>query len=131
MARPVAFLYYLVERGLLEREEVEEVIDAAAKSSQRLGRLLLRKKLVTLRQMVELLDRQACEPGRRLGELAVEAGYCTEAQLESMLKEQKGHVGQHPLDHLILSGRLSQQALMEALVSYVKLFDEPATLAAV
>ncbi len=131
MARPVAFLFFLVDRGLLPREEAEAIMATAAKSSQLLGQMLLRRKLLTLAQMVKLLDQQACEPGRRLGELAIESGYVTRAQLEEVLSDQAHTHGQHPLDQLLMSNRLSQAAVLEALIAYVKLFDEPAGQVAV
>jgi hypothetical protein len=123
MGHPVPFLQFLVARDVLDHEQAAVIHERALRSNQLLGQLLLRGRHVTLRQMVDLLQRQAESPGKRLGELAIEAGYVTQDQLDGVLAKQTEAGGQHPLDQLMVSGLLAPAALVELLIAYVKLID--------
>ena len=87
---------------------------------------MLRRKHVTLRQMVHLLEQQANHPNKRIGELAIEAGYVDKATVEALVSDQSASGTQHPIDTLRRQTTLSHDTLFEAMVAYIKLVEEPA-----
>lgn len=53
------------------------------------GHVLIRRKVTTAERIKEALERQVLEPQRRLGELLVDLGYATVAQIEEALAERE------------------------------------------
>jgi type II secretory ATPase GspE/PulE/Tfp pilus assembly ATPase PilB-like protein len=62
----------------------------------KLGDILVRRGVITSAQRDEALERQRVKPGQRIGELLVEAGWCTEPDVLFALAEQY-HVTAVPL----------------------------------
>lgn len=56
---------------------------------RQLGKILLDEGLLSVRQLMEIVGSQLDRPRLRLGELAVAAGLCTEADIERCLHIQK------------------------------------------
>ncbi len=124
MARFSNFIRFLNAESLLSYEDAKELTEASEQANALFGQLLLRRGVLTLREMVGLLEKQARDPAKRLGELAVAAGHLTEQQLGEFLAEQPSAGGQHPIDTLRMRGLLSPESLLEALVAYVKQTDD-------
>lgn len=131
MQRPPTFIRFLTSEGLLSYDDAKELTEASSKANALLGQMMLRRKLLTLRQMVTLLERQATNQSKRLGELAVEADYIDQATLDALLEEQASDRAQHPLDTLRISGALGPDVLFEAMAAYIKLVEQPAGPSAV
>ena len=127
MKRPPTFIRFLTSEGLLSYEEANALTESSSKANALLGQLMLRRKYVTLRQMVYLLEQQANHPTKRIGELAVEAGYVDPQTVDALVSEQSASRTQHPIDTLRRQTTLSSDALFEAMVAYIKLVEEPAT----
>ena len=53
--RPSRFVQFLVHEGLLSLEEATEVTDASRNANALLGQMMLKRKLLTLKEMVALL----------------------------------------------------------------------------
>lgn len=126
MQRPPTFIRFLTSEGLLSYDEAKELTDTSSRANALLGQMMLRRKFVTLRQMVQLLEQQASHPNKRIGALAVEAGYLDQPTLEALLEEQASSAVQHPVDALRRRTTLAQDALFEAMCAYIKLVEEPA-----
>jgi len=126
MQRPPTFIRFLTSEGLLSYEEAKALTEASSKANALLGQMMLRRKLVTLRQMVHLLEQQANHPTKRIGELAVEAGYVDEQTVDALVDEQSASRTQHPIDTLRRQSTLSHETLFEAMIAYIKLVEEPA-----
>lgn len=126
MQRPPTFIRFLTSEGLLSYEEAKALTEASSKANALLGQMMLRRKHVTLRQMVNLLEQQASHPNKRIGELAVEAGYIDQKTVDDLVSEQSASRAQHPLDTLRRQSTLSQETLFEAMVAYIKVVDETA-----
>lgn len=124
MLHPPTFLSFLVSEGLLSREAATTLNEECSKTHMLLGQLMLRQRHVTLAQMVKLLEAQADAPSRRLGELAVAAGYLDEPTLQDLLEQQSAAKAQHPLELLRSRGLLSDRSLSEATVAYIKLVEQ-------
>lgn len=54
-----------------------------------LGKVLIRKGFVTVREVMELLSLQAIEPHLRIGDLAVREGLCTSEEVRQALETQE------------------------------------------
>ena len=117
------FLRFLTSEGLLSYEDAKNLTEASTKTSTLLGQLMLRHKHVTLAQMVKLLEAQVAAPSKRLGELAIEAGYLDDAALQGLLAQQSKTKAQHPIEILRRSGALPQESLFEAMTAYIKLVE--------
>jgi hypothetical protein len=104
----------------LDRQE--DAVRVAAGIRQLLGSLLIMAGQITEEQLTEALEEQK-RSGERLGEVLVRRNLITERQLDSMLAFQGqqggGEPGQSPLrlgELLVTSGYVSQTQLAEALV---------------
>ena len=122
MARARQFVDFLVEQGLLELDEQQALIADAQQRQDLLGHVMLKERILSLRQMCKLLRIQANEPGLQIGPLAVREGMISQGTLEAVVRFQ-ARTTQHPVDTLVVSERLSQAELMAALVDYVKRVD--------
>jgi hypothetical protein len=126
MQRPPTFIRFLSSEGLLSYDEAKDLTDASSRANALLGQMMLRRKHVSLRQMAELLERQASAPDKRIGELAIEAGHIDQSTLDALLEEQATSAGQHPIDALRRRELMTQDSLFEAMCAYIKLVEEPA-----
>lgn len=126
MQRPPTFIRFLTSEGLLSYDEAKDLTDASSKANALLGQMMLRRRHVSLRQMAELLERQASHPDKRIGELAIQAGHIDRNTLDELLEEQASSAAQHPVDALRRRALLSQDSLFEAMCAYIKLVEEPA-----
>ena len=126
MQRPPTFIRFLTSEGLLSYDEARDLSDLSSKANALLGQMMLRRRHVSLRQMVELLELQASHPNKRIGALAVEAGYIDQNTLDALLEEQASAEAQHPVDALRRRELLPQDCLFEAMCAYIKLVEEPA-----
>lgn len=113
----------LVAEGVLTREAAAELQQRTADAWVRLGKLLRQKSLITMAQLLDLLDAQAREPGARIGDLAVKAGYCTREQVEACFAQQR-EFSPHPLEILTRDRSCDPIRLCQALTRYVRELDE-------
>lgn len=117
------FLHPILERmvaeDLLSRELAEEVCEGARRHNPLLGEVLLSAGILRMGQLMKILERQACDPGARLGEVAVELAFCTEADVRWGLAKQ-AEQSRHPLEELHGRGLVSEGALLQFLVGLLK-----------
>jgi len=113
----------LVEEGVLTREAAAELQQRTADAWVPLGKLLRQKGLVTMAQLLELLDAKSREPDARIGDLAVRAGYCTREQVEACFTQQR-EFSPHPLELLARDRNFDPLRLCHALTRYVRELDE-------
>lgn len=83
----------LIEKGILDKDQVEMILKQQANPSSLMGRQLLESKLVTREQLKECLDEQIKfhrlgQTPPRLGGLLVQKGYVTDAQIKSLLRKK-------------------------------------------
>lgn len=122
--RPSRFVQFLVQEGLLSLEEATEVTDASRNANALLGQMMLKRKLLTLKEMVALLAKQASSPSKRLGEIAIDSGLIDRTLLEELLAEQPHAGAQHPLDALRIRGSMPCEVLNEAMAAYIKMLED-------
>jgi len=118
-----ALARFLTESGALDARLFAEFTGlAAVRRWAPLGSHLVRLGFLTLSDLARLLGLQAADPGRRIGDLAVEEGLCTPDQLRLAIEEQ-ARTAPGPLDLLVGDPRVEQGALLRALVQYVHFLE--------
>ncbi|MEO6708324.1 MAG: hypothetical protein ABIP42_02040 [Planctomycetota bacterium] len=111
----------LREENVLAADVLERLEARSNESVMPLGVILRQRGKLTMAQLIELSHMQSGNPRLRLGELAVKQGWCTEADVEEALVQQKRV---HMLDLVTGEEGCDSSALMRALVRYVKLLEE-------
>jgi hypothetical protein len=112
------FCDYLARERLLPTEHIEEVRRGA--SAPQIGKILLDRGALDVRQLMNIVYQQADHPEMRFGELAVRAGYISEQELLLALREQR-LLRRHPAEILLEQGAMEPAHLVRALVGYTKL----------
>jgi len=112
----------LVEEGAVASTDADSVRTRHRDTWIPLGKILRQKGWLTMGQLVEILQVQARHPGLRLGEIAVERGHCTRAQLEDALRTQRD-LSPHVLDLLGPSGSVEPEKLLRAVTRYVRALE--------
>ena len=107
---------YLVKAGRITKEQLSDVIESESKVRVKLGLIAVAEKLMTTEQADEVNNLQAIRD-RRFGDIAVEKGYLTEAQVGSLLKKQ-GNIYMIFVQNLIDKGLMTLEQVDEALKIY-------------
>lgn len=119
---PDDLLDVLVAEGALSIPAAERVRARAREAWLPLGRILRQQGLLTSDQLLELLDAQGTCPGVRFGELALERGFVTEAQLERALELQRD-LSPHLLELALHDPEIDHERVVPAVVRYLRLFE--------
>lgn len=75
----------LKELGLMTNDEKWERLS----QHERLGEVLIKKRVLRLSQLTEAIEKQARTPGKHLGELLIEEGIISNFELEEALEWQE------------------------------------------
>ena len=113
------FWEHLVDTGVLDEGLAEEFARACDAGWTPLGKLLVQRGHLSMKQLMGLLAMQSEEPHRRLGDLALREGYCDEEQVRGALVEQRRSCP-HPIELLLADPRVDNGALLTPLVDYVR-----------
>jgi hypothetical protein len=79
---------FLMNKGIITSEQLNEVFQAEKSSHVKLGILALNKNFMTFAQIKEVNGTQLSND-RKFGEIAIEKGYLTVEKLEALLTSQK------------------------------------------
>lgn len=112
-------LQRMVAEELLSHDVAEEVCVSARRHNPLFGEVLVTARVLRMGQLMKVLERQACDPGARLGEVAVELGFCTETDVRWALARQ-AELCRHPLEELNGRGLVSQGALLQFLIGLIQ-----------
>jgi hypothetical protein len=112
----------LREENVLAAEVLDRLEARSNEAVMPLGVILRQRGKLTMAQLVELSHMQSGNPRMRLGELAVKQGWCTEADVEEALAQQRRRM--HLLDLVTVEEGCDSSALVRALVRYVKLLED-------
>lgn len=113
-----ALLRFLVEQELISEEDAE-ALETGASKRELLGHLLLRKRVLTIRQLMRALALQADEPQMRVGEIVVREGYATSEDVDRALEEQRTS-RRTALELLFESRRLAPETLIAAISLFLE-----------
>ncbi|MED4353952.1 hypothetical protein P9265_16665 [Schinkia azotoformans] len=92
------FGHYLLNKGLINTEQLKEALELQAETHVKLGVLSVNAGYMTPFQVEEVHEKQK-QIDKRFGEIAIELGFLTEKQLDQLLSGQKQN-------HLILGQAL-------------------------
>jgi len=84
-----------------------------------IGKILRQRGHLTMGQLMDLLQMQTAEPHLRLGELAVRQGFCTEEDVQEILRVQRD-TSVHPLEVLLAEVDCDRERLLKVLVRYIR-----------
>lgn len=99
----------LVRQGTVSAEDLVTAIERQHEARPQLGQIAIEERLLTPRQVREVLYRQCETPHLRFGEVAIELGLMTDRELGYLLLKQQ--IAQGPLmNHLIALGSIDEQA---------------------
>ncbi len=115
------FTEYLNKKGVVSKPQALEAISQQEKRWMPIGKVALAKKLLTMKQVFDILNKQA-DVRKRFGELAVDLGYLTEKDVEMLLvaqREENQHVG----EVLVSLGHLDKNVLREEIRSFLRFTD--------
>lgn len=118
----VDFAQFLADRGCIEASQAEELRHKAEKGRVPIGQLFIRRGLCSVRQVMDLVARQAECPTVRFGELALRCKYVTTLQLEEVLSFQKHHRS-HQIEVAQFERLMPKQELFDHVVSYVRFME--------
>lgn len=112
----------LVEEGAVASTDADSVRTRHRDTWIPLGKILRQKGWLTMGQLVEVLQLQSQHPGLRLGDIAVERGYCTRAQIDDALRTQRD-LSPHVLDLVGSTGSVEPEKLLRAVTRYVRALE--------
>lgn len=82
------FLLHMMKQGYLDAEGVISALRIQVDSAPPLGQIALKQRLMTVRQVMDVINRQLDEPNKRFGEIAQELGSLKKEQVEQLLCSQ-------------------------------------------
>lgn len=100
------FAMYLVDNGVITCDEFYEALKLQVKSRPKLGALAIKSRMLTCRQVFQVLEAQCDEPLEFFGELARRMGFITEKDFAHLLGEQEA-MTQSLRDVLVQHGFIS------------------------
>ncbi len=107
---------YLLSRGLISAEALDEALDYQESVNLPLGALALDRGILSEKQLLHVHAHQR-QSDQRFGEIAVRLGFMTRTQLDELLREQKEariFLG----EALVQRDHLTREQLDEALADY-------------
>lgn len=109
----------LIEHGVLDEQDAHE-FSYGPNGDERppLGRILIHEGVLSVGQVMDVVGRQVDHPELRIGELAVQQGYCTAEDIERCLEIQRDLLA-HPMEELLGRRDVDPAALVRALSSYI------------
>lgn len=96
----------LVHEGRITADDYVAAATRREEDRPPLGQVAIEEGVLSVRRVLEVLQRQYEAPSRRFGELAVELGFLSEADLATLLLHQRER--ERPLvDYLVELGKLT------------------------
>jgi len=112
--RMLEFIVYLYREGVLDAVEGMAVLDRALQRREPIGRIAVREGILTVKEVVKVLEAQAgTSPRVRFGEAAVRLGFMTQGDLEWMLRNQERCAGGDPVVVLAELTGLTEERLRD------------------
>lgn len=116
------FAQFLLDRSLINQEQADHLREQSAHGRVPIGQLFIRKRMCTVRQVMDLVARQAECPNVRFGELALRCKLVTTVQLEEVLSFQKNHRF-HQIEVALFERLLPKQEIYEQVICYVRFME--------
>lgn len=116
------FAQFLVDREAITAEQAEAARRSAADERLPIGQVLMQAGVLSVKQIMFVLARQADDPTTKFGQIAVEHGFISMRQLEDALQEQRV-ARRHIIEVISRMNLLRPPVLIEMTVAYVALLE--------
>ncbi len=116
------FARFLHDRGLLSAEAAASVRERSHNERLQIGQVLVMNGVMSLRQVMQVLEAQAEHPQVRFGELAVMLGHLTTVELEGALRQQREY-RRHQMEIVLRDELVPRRELDAVTVKYVELLE--------
>ena len=113
---------YLMQEGIMDAEQVRELLARGDQDWIPIGKILVQEMILTMVQLMKVLEMQADQPRARLGDLAVSAGFCTEEDIAGALQLQRQR-SRHPVEYLLESPAYRNSRVFSAIGEYIRLME--------
>jgi hypothetical protein len=107
------FGQYLIQSGAATPQQILHALDAQRRSEPLIGSLAFHRGLMSVEQVLQVLDRQSCER-RTFGQLAIALEFLTEFQLQVLL-QMRARAAVPLSEILVREGILERGSLAELL----------------
>jgi len=121
-----AFWDHLLEVGVLDGDQVQELQRCGSHEWPPLGQFLVQLRIVTVQQIMAALQLQLDDPHLRLGEILVREGHCGSREIDRAIKEQRRH-SRHPIELLLERPESQSESFHAALGDYVSMMESRVT----
>ncbi|MBK8717433.1 MAG: hypothetical protein IPN32_22210 [Deltaproteobacteria bacterium] len=119
---PFDFAQFLLDREAIDAAQAAEVRRACEGERVPIGQLLMQSGMLSVRQIMHVLELQADAPTEKFGQLAVRCGYISMRQLEDGLGMQQ-RTRRHAIEVVSRMGLLRPDQLVELSGAYVALLE--------
>ena len=116
------FAQFLLDRKYIGAAAAAKVRLKADTARVPIGQILVMRGVLTIRQVMTVLEAQADEPDVRFGELAIRLGFLSTVALDAALREQAGS-RVHQISVIRGAGILTEHELTLNMVAYVELLE--------
>lgn len=116
------FVEFLLERKRIDDETAKAVRERAADERIPIGQVLVLHGVLSVRQVMTVLERQNEAPERRFGELAMAEGYLSMRQLEEALRYQANY-RRHQIELVEQAGLFKRPVFVGLVVDYVRFLE--------
>jgi hypothetical protein len=121
---PDDFWNQVIEERSLSPDLVENYRRSRSDTSRvPLGRILIRERVLSVRQVMTLVSMQIEEPDVLIGDLAVREGFCTKEAIDQCLDVQLATCSAS-VEDLLQDGNVSEPLLVHALVGYLRFLEQ-------
>lgn len=116
------FVEFLLERERIDDDAARAVRRRAADERLPIGQVLVLHGVLSVRQVMNVLERQHEAPHRRFGELAMHAGYLSMTELEDALRDQATY-RRHQIEVVEEAGLLKRPVFVGLVADYVRFLE--------
>lgn len=116
------FVQFLLEREEIGQRYADQVRQRAKEERAPIGQLLIRRGVLRVKEVMKVLELQAETPGVRFGDLAVQAGYLTARELESVLAYQRSH-RLHQVEIIYSENLMGETRCSHLVISYIRYLE--------
>lgn len=116
------FFALLEEKQIFKAGQLEEIREKVMQNRVPLGKILLESELITMSELLDILEVKGAQPERRIGEIAMDRGLITPEQVSKALDHQM-KTNPHPVEVILDEDLADRDLIMALLVEYIKLLE--------
>ena len=123
-----AFLEFLIDRGVISRQDVKELQENFHARSQPIGTIAGRNGLIRQEDIDAILSQQK-HRHRPFGEIAIELGIMSYDQVDNILFVQRVERVTAVAERLVITGRCRRREILQEMVHFLPSTETPSLIA--